>query len=97
MDLSSFEASLKPFEACVHPPILNIILRFVLFNLRSVTRLYIPGPPVQPCVSSSSYGFILRSSPTLANAKLICVQRKGSTSSGVHLLIGERLLALKYF
>ncbi len=80
--------SLNPRDACVHPPTLNRTRRSGLVSFNFKTRSYIPLEfKVQPFKSSSSYGAIVKLSRTFAKAKLICVHKNGSISSGVKRLI----------
>ena len=90
-----FDTVLKPRDACVHPPTLSNTRRSGLASFNLMIRSYMPLElAVHPFKSSSSYGAIVKLSRTLPNAKLICVHRNGSISSGVkRLILSYRLAA----
>lgn len=90
-----FDTSLKPRDACVHPPTLRSTRRSGLASFNFNTRSYIPfESAVHPFKSSSSYGAMTRLSSTFPKAKLICVHRNGSMSSGVkRLMLSYRFAA----
>ena len=82
------DASLKPRDACVQPPRLRRMRRSGLASFNLMIRSYMPLElAVHPFRSSSSYGEMAKLSSTLANAKLMCVHRKGSMSSGDNRLM----------